>query len=81
MTQVIRLFTGPDCELCDQAKELIYPLLSESLRLDEIDATQSLETKKAYGLRIPVVVTDDGKELGWPFSFEQLQQLLHEAGC
>lgn len=76
----VTLYTGPHCELCDQAKELIYPFLQNGVLLKEVDVTQSLETKKAYGLRIPVLKRDsDGAELGWPFTNEQLHRLLLES--
>lgn len=73
----IRLYTGPNCELCEQAKELIYPLLTKHLELQEIDVTQSIETKKNFGLRIPVLAREvDDEELGWPFTANQLKHFF-----
>lgn len=73
----ITLYTGPHCELCDRAKELIYPFFNENVQLEEVDVTQSLETKKAYGLRIPVLVRDlDDAELAWPFSMDDLAKFF-----
>ena len=73
---LIKLYTGPHCELCDQAKELIYPFTTRGIELDEIDVTQDLEIKKRYGLHIPVLVKPNGEELGWPFSREDLESFL-----
>jgi len=72
----VKLFTGPDCSLCDQAKELVYPFISNGFELEEIDVTKSIKTKKDYGLRIPVLVKPDGKELGWPFNSDELKGFL-----
>lgn len=72
----IRLYTGPGCGLCDQAKELIYPLLSKDISLEEVDVTLNLENKKKYGLRIPVLVRPGGEELDWPFDFKTLESFL-----
>ncbi len=72
----VKLFTGPDCTLCDQAKTLIYPFMANGLELEEIDVRQSLDTKRDYGLRIPMLVKPDGAELGWPFDEEQLRAFL-----
>ena len=50
------LFSGPHCELCDQAKELIYSTLPHgSYELKTVDVTSSLWLKKQFGLRIPVL--------------------------
>lgn len=74
MVVKLELYTGPHCELCDQAKNLIYKTLSpDTYELITIDATKSLATKKAYGLRIPVLRNlNTNEELSWPFDANQL---------
>ena len=77
MDQVITLYTGANCHLCEQAKALLYPLLSErGLRLVEIDIHQNEQLKEQYGIRIPVVVLTNGQEKGWPFTAAQIGRLL-----
>ena len=77
MDQVITLYTGANCHLCEQAKALLYPLLSErGLRLVEIDIHQNDQLKEQYGIRIPVVVLTNGQEKGWPFTAAQIGRLL-----
>ena len=76
------LMTTAGCHLCEQAL-LILQQLGEhrffTLELVDIAADDHLIEK--YGVRIPVVVKktvekntqqDTGKELGWPFTLEQL---------
>ena len=76
----LELYTGSDCTLCSVAKELIYTQLPQSsYYLEEIDINLNLETKKQYGLRIPLLRNSiDGAELPWPFDSEQLRQFV---GC
>jgi len=74
----LTLYTGPECHLCSIARDLIYQTLEYgSYELKEIDVTQSLETKKTYGLRIPVLVHEGkNQELPWPFNEVDLQLLV-----
>lgn len=70
----LRLYSGPNCRLCEEAKQLIYPLLDSTRhKFVEVDITQSLELKKRYGLKIPVLhKVDSGEELEWPFESYQV---------
>lgn len=77
----LRLYTGPHCELCDRAKEIIYATLAAgSYELELIDLSKSdLETKKKFGLRIPVLSKTDAEELAWPFSPDELLSFVSVA--
>ena len=71
------IYTGPRCHLCDQAKGLLYPLLAEKgWRLVEMDISSDAALQAQYGTRIPVVVTADGREKGWPFTAAQIARML-----
>ena len=79
--QVLTLYTGANCHLCEQAKALLYPLLSErGMRLVEVDIHQDGELKEKYGIRIPVVLLANGEEKGWPFTAAQIGRLLDGVG-
>ncbi len=76
---VLRLYSGSDCHLCEQAQALLYPLIDEQswrLQIIVIDGDDALVQR--YGTRIPVVVTPDGREKGWPFSVGQVRRLMLE---
>lgn len=85
MNQVLTLYIGPNCHLCEQAKSLIYPVLQgtdwvlQEVNIagssSEIDG-DSKSLKEQYGLRIPVIVTSNGAEKGWPFTAGQVKRLL-----
>jgi glutaredoxin len=75
--QVLTLYSGSNCHLCEQAKALLHPLLSErGLRLLEVDIYQDDELREKYGIRIPVVALTNGEEKGWPFTAGQIGRLL-----
>ena len=77
MAKQLIIYTGPKCHLCEQAKGLLYPLLAEKgWHLVEIDITSDSALQVQYGLRIPVVVTADGREKGWPFTVAQIARML-----
>lgn len=80
MEKVLTLYSGPHCHLCEQAKSLLYPILQETgWQLHEINITTDEQLQSRYGIRIPVVVTPDGREKGWPFSAGQMRRLLSNA--
>jgi len=73
----VTLYTGPNCHLCEQAKAVLYPLLTErGLRLVEVNIQTDAELQEKYGVRIPVVALANGEEKGWPFTAAQIGRLL-----
>ena len=71
------LYTGPNCHLCEQAKAILYPLISqEGWELVEVNIQDSEDLGQRYGIRIPVVALPDGSEKGWPFTAAQIGRLL-----
>ena len=77
----VTLYTGPNCHLCEQAKAVLYPLLTErGLRLVEVNIQTDAELQEKYGVRIPVVALANGEEKGWPFTAAQIGRLLDGAG-
>ena len=79
MSSILKLYTGPHCHLCDQAKQVIYPVVQGThwqLQEESIAGNAVLEEK--YALRIPVVVMSDGREKGWPFTSGQIKRLIND---
>ena len=78
MDKKITLISGPNCHLCDQAKEMLYPLLeSKNIHLNELNVRDDVALFERYGLRIPVVVFADGSEKGWPFTAAQIARIIN----
>ena len=65
MPNVLTLYGRAHCHLCDLAQQILQAA-NLSARLIDIDSDSELGAR--FGLRIPVVVFPDGRELDWPFS-------------
>lgn len=79
MATEIKLLTGPHCHLCEQAKSVLYPLITErQIALEEINVRDDKQLFERYGLHIPVVLFTDGSEKGWPFTAAQIARLLDQ---
>ena len=71
------LYSTGACHLCEQALELMQPLLAEGCRVREVDISESDELFERYGILIPVLRREDsGVELHWPFDLEEVKDLL-----
>lgn len=77
MDKKITLISGPNCHLCDQAKDILYPLLeAKNIQLEEQNVADSTALFEQYGLRIPVVLFPDGSDKGWPFTAAQIARTI-----
>jgi glutaredoxin len=76
----VRLFTTLGCHLCEQAHELLLSLKSDGMpiEIESVEIADSDDLMEAYGIRIPVVTTEDAREIGWPFDIVQLQTFLQQ---
>ena len=62
----LQLFQRDDCQLCDQAYEVLVAAGVPDFEARWIDGDAALETR--YGARVPVLRRDDdSRELDWPF--------------
>ncbi|UTA49374.1 glutaredoxin family protein [Simiduia sp. 21SJ11W-1] len=76
----VTLLGTEGCHLCDDAEALVHQVLQARgvpYRLDHRDIADSNEGIEQYGLRIPVLV-NQGRELDWPFSAEQLAVFISD---
>ena len=76
--KTLYLYTSLGCHLCEQAKEIVEPLLpTYQLVLKEVEIAECDELLERYGVRIPVVRLEGRlDELGWPFDASGLAQYL-----
>jgi len=58
---IVRLYSRPDCHLCDQAREQLLALRTEGLEfeLEEIDIERDEGMLRRYLERIPVIAVGD----------------------
>ena len=72
-----QLFGTLGCHLCEQAEEMLMPLVEHGLLVELMDIADSPEWVDYYGLRIPVLRrVDTGAELDWPFEANQVVSFL-----
>lgn len=81
MVNLLTIYSGPSCHLCEQAKAILYPLLTEKdWELVEVNIQDNESLKEKYGIRIPVVALPNGDEKGWPFTAAQIGRMLDGVG-
>jgi hypothetical protein len=73
------LFGTSACHLCELAQEVLeyYSGHCAEIQFSTSDISESNELFQQYGLKIPVLRRDDGRELDWPFSVEELGRFLN----
>ncbi len=76
--KTLYLYTTLGCHLCEQAKQVAWPVLSEfDYRLQEVEIADDNDLVERFGVRIPVVaVEQDQQGLGWPFDEQGLRTYL-----
>lgn len=75
---MLQLFSTLGCHLCEDAKNILRPLLSQyNISFNEIEISDRDEWVEAYGVRIPVLKSDVTQaELDWPFDAEECEKWL-----
>ena len=72
----LRLYSRPDCHLCEEAEELIHSH-DHRIEIEEVNIEDDLTHLARYGVRIPVIQRPDtGEELSWPFGQDELVRFL-----
>ena len=71
--QLLTLYTTSGCHLCEHAETILE---AGGHRFEAVDIADDLDLMERYGVRIPVVRDDAGRELGWPFDGAQLEDFL-----
>jgi len=64
--------------LCELAEEMMEALcaVNPDISLVKVDISNSAELFARYGVRIPVLRDDRGRELNWPFAADELAQFV-----
>jgi hypothetical protein len=68
------LYQRDDCHLCDLALEVLAAARAPEFDSVFIDGDDALESR--YGVRVPVLRDDTGRELEWPFDARTLRRWL-----
>lgn len=74
----LTLYRRDGCALCDEAEALLDAVGVRDWQRVQIGWFGELAAR--YGIRIPVLVGVNGRELDWPFSATEVRDLL-DAGA
>lgn len=71
------LYSTLGCHLCEEAARLLFDVLPvDGVTVEEVDIAHDETLMAQYGERIPVLRRrQDGRELDWPFSTEDVLAL------
>jgi hypothetical protein len=63
------LYSTSACHLCELAEDLLDDARRQGVRFRYrvLDIAEDEGLLERYGVRIPVLLREDGEELGWPF--------------
>ena len=70
----LTFYQRDDCHLCDLALDVLAQARVPDFDSVFIDGDAGLEAR--YGERVPVLRTDAGQELGWPFDAAAVRAFL-----
>ncbi|TDR56196.1 glutaredoxin-like protein DUF836 [Halomonas ventosae] len=59
----LRLYTTLGCHLCEQLEAVLATLCAERYRLERVEISEDEGLVARYGVRIPVLVDEVGREL------------------
>ncbi len=70
----IQLLGTSGCHLCDVAEKKIRMLAPQlGLSVKKLDIASSDTLVERYGMSIPVLLSESGQELFWPFDEDQIE--------
>lgn len=73
---MLTLYGTPGCHLCEEAEALLRQAAgARAIEWRYVDIALDDALVARYGIRIPVLLTASGQELGWPFSLLDILRL------
>ena len=61
--KTLRLFSRPECYLCEELVDALAPIVQGRARLEIVNIDEDMKLTERYWLRIPVLVDEDEQEL------------------
>ncbi|MFK0572078.1 glutaredoxin family protein [Endozoicomonas sp.] len=75
----LTLYTTAGCHLCEEAEQMLHILSEQQLcQWQPLEICDHDDLVNRYGIRIPVIATGQGREIGWPFTLESLYDWLNQ---
>lgn len=77
MIKSLILYSTEGCHLCESAERLLRSMPElRRMTVDVVDIVNDATLFARYGTSIPVVATEGGVELAWPFNADDVLRLL-----
>ena len=73
------LYHTDGCHLCEQAEQLITDVLNDTSELLLIDIMTDEQLIAEYQITIPVLKSEKGEKLYWPFTLHSVREFLAQA--
>ena len=73
------LYHTDGCHLCEQAEQLITEVLCDTSELLLIDIMTDEQLIAEYQITIPVLKSEKGEQLFWPFTLNSVRKFLAQA--
>jgi hypothetical protein len=70
------LYHTDGCHLCENAEQLVTPLMINGNELLLIDIMTDEQLIAEYQLSIPVLKSEQGQQLFWPFTSHTVREFL-----
>jgi len=74
--KALKLYTRPQCHLCEQVAVLLAPIIAGRARLELVDIDADPELVARYWLRIPVLVGGEREISEYPLDVEAVERYL-----
>ena len=71
----LKLFSRQDCPLCEDVEQ---QLLGLGIEYEFIDIDESVELRKEYNAKVPVLMNSLNNCLNWPFEESKLLGFINE---
>jgi glutaredoxin len=73
----LTLYSRPGCHLCEEMKEIVYPVARElGCALAEVDISSDPALETRYGTEIPVLLVNDRKAFKYRLTERELRKRL-----
>lgn len=81
MARKLHFYTTLGCHLCEQAEEIVEPIVDHyGIAIEKVEIADSDALIERYGVRIPVIrINSSTLELGWPFDENDVEALIKQA--
>ena len=81
MARKLHFYTTLGCHLCEQAEEIVEPIVDRyGIAIEKVEIADSDALIERYGVRIPVIrINSSTLELGWPFDENDVEALIKQA--